>query len=1174
MDDTDAGMTGRAIILAGVLVATSCTSATPQPSPSPSAAGQLGQPAASAGAPKAAALDAAIQDVSANWIFPNFNTPFSFENRDFAPVASKITMQLTPQGQLTVRGAAGAIPQAVIQARYDNVDVESLDTGSGGCAQVSPDGSFTASLQSGPGANVLITLRFGSECKGSAPRNTAGAILRVPDGTTPGPTLPFRLTAYNGKYHWTASGELLGPNASLEVQAPDFPLGQCAVPRLKVYRLFDAQGNYVSQPNVNASGPVLTPTGLPLETDKGPSHYWALAKPQPAGQCTRGTARYDLTGWTSGLEPGWYQARLVWFFLAPSGREDEAATADDAFFQNERGVENNTGISYLPLANVGNAQPANVPATLFNDMASWGSGGVRGVVAKEDEGRFALDSRVVFPAPFIASPHDPLSGRKVKYLLEPFFPSIAYSAFDYVSPQPLFTLDPAAPGRLSVSLTTPDGKTTELAKDAPLTQAFISGVGALAYQVETSFSGPGRTFGVTTGLPGLALEFGQYGKHTIALAGALRTTWGQDLRIRGTYEVAVAEPLDLSLGTFQGTPLEVGAELSPVVQVHPGVPADVQMSVDFYPSGDATKKQTFQSAGKANRSGYFVAKETWKPPSHGEYLARITASWTDPADGVLWMGIRTGASIVATPTTPLIAHGERNSGLTNEITHDGQLRTWFFTRTFDPKCGEAACDPIGLHGARTVGFYPFFRGDVAWLPDLSPIGPSITLEDPQGMLSRLAPDVASADTNYCEGVRCPAPDSRKLNSSTSAGSGASGRPNAVDTFAYWYTSAVHADGVNIREIASEFHATHNHWYGHEAYGCQIGLACYGAWTVNSTGEDRNGDEEGDVKLFFGGAVIKSAAGQQFVPYASMGVITPEAVRTSPQNVNPPTYRFRDPKGNRVCPPFQGAASGLATCGPLLTIQGLDYDLFITPTGTRPGAVLEPGDNFVFSGQAWPTLDVAYTVTVTSPSGKEQAYSGRASSIGYIDSAGKSLAVSELGVYTVRVSATQDKPLPSTGIAPNPPIVADGKTAVKGYSAPLSALLGSKDSIYRFVVAAPRPDVAVATDVTLGQANPQQGKLARIPTGIALTFTPPAGATDLRLLVGKPGLLLSDAPVSGAQVRIELSADKLYADGFTNVVLGASSLDITLAGKVGSDWFTRSVNLRGVTPLGAAKAVLK
>jgi hypothetical protein len=228
---------------------------------------------------------------------------------------------------------------------------------------------------------------------------------------------------------------------------------------------------------------------------------------------------------------------------------------------------------------------------------------------------------------------------------------------------------------------------------------------------------------------------------------------------------------------------------------------------------------------------------------------------------------------------------------------------------------------------------------------------------------------------------------------------------------------------------------------------------------------------------------------------------------------------------------------------------------------------------VFSGQAWPTLDVAYTVTLTSPSGKEQTFSGRASSIGYIDSAGKTLALSEPGVYTVRVSATADRPVPSTGIAPSPAIVADGKTPVKGYPGPLSAILGSKDSTYHFAVATPRADVAVATEITFDQQQ-VPGRSARTPSLITVTLTPPVGASDVRVMVGKPGLVLSDAPATGSPVRVELAADKLSADGFTNIVLGASSLDITVSGKIGSDWFARTVNLRGMTPLGAAKAVLK
>jgi hypothetical protein len=440
------------------------------------------------------------------------------------------------------------------------------------------------------------------------------------------------------------------------------------------------------------------------------------------------------------------------------------------------------------------------------------------------------------------------------------------------------------------------------------------------------------------------------------------------------------------------------------------------------------------------------------------------------------------------------------------------------------------------------------------------------------LLRSIAPQVASS-FEYCISNGCiPAPDSKKLSSRTSAGYGAQARPGAVDSWAYWYTSSMHADGVNIHHTASEFHSTHSRWYGHDAFGCQIGLTCFRAWNDGLRGNDRAGDEEGDVKLLFGGAVVKSAAGAQFVPYASMSVIVPEALRTSRPGQDPPTYQLRDPKGNRVCPPYQGAAGGLATCGPLITIQGLPYDLFSTPTGTRPGAVLEAGDTFVFAGQAWPTLDVAYVVTVTSPSGKEQKLNGRASSIGHIDARDKHLTVSELGVWTVHVSATGDRPVPSTGTVPSPAIVADGKTKLAGYPAPLSALLGSKDSTYHFVVAAPRSDLGVTTELAMTQL---QNSPARVPSGVTIAIAVPQGATDLRAMVGKPGLIISDAPVSGSgPVRIELNADKLYADGFTNVILGASSLDVTVVGKVGSDWFARSVNLRGMTPLGGAKATIR
>ncbi len=1095
------------------------------------------------------------------------------------PVVSRITVSAPlADGTVTVAGGAGAIPGNARAVGRDTVQVVALDYGATTCVPYGADGSFNARLQAGPGTTVLVAATVSNRCEGQPNEAAATAILRVPEGVNyRAASAPFSISGYTGAWHWLASGELGGSASFIQVTSPDAPRELCLVPRLYVYRLFDARGEYVSQVNVNAHGPPLTPTGLPIETDQGDRGYWTLARPTVPGtpltqQCLSANSRYDLTGWTSGLDAGWYRARIVFYFVTPEGNEvifqggDQSSNIASA-------VETNTGIGYLPLLNVGNAQTPRIPVTLLNESPSWGAGGVRGIVAREDEGRFALGSRRVAPAPFIASPHEPVSGRRVKYILEPYLPTLAYTGFGFVYPQvPLIPLDEAALGTLSVSLRKPDGSTAALATNAPLRQSYLSGSVTNAYPVPLSFAGPGRTYGVTTGLDSLWVDFDQYGLHTVTLSGTLRTLWGQDLTFRGTYDIWVAEPLDLKLGTFEGTPLEVGDEWSPVVAVKPGVAAQVTLNVDHYVNGDAARKQTFQASGRANQFGYFVADRTWRPDAHGEYIARVTASYTDPVDGTLWMGSRAGASIVATPNTPLIAHGQRNDQLAI-IAGDQTLRTWFFTRTFDPNCGEAACDAIGRLEARTVGQYPFFKGDVAWQADNSPLFPSITLQDPTGVLSTLAPQVASA-TSWCNGVFCAqAADSKALSIRTTAGSGAQQRPGSVDSWAYWYTSVIRADALHVQHTVSEVRSAHNQWYGHDSYNCQIGLACFDAWNNDIVG-DRSGEEEGDVKLLFGGAVIKSAQGNQFVPYASMTVITPGAVRIPNTN----TFSLKDPKGNRICPPYQGATGGLATCGPLLTIQGLPYDLFITPTGTRPGSVLEVGNTFVFSGQAWPTLDVGVTITVTSPSGQVRSFTGRASPSGYIDARGKTFTVSEPGVYTVHVAAVQDRVVPSTGVVPNPAIVADGRTVLRqyGYTAPLSAILGSPDSTYRFFVAAPRTDVATSTQITLSLTTMDGFPYMRVPSAVAVTFDLPANADSLRYTVAIPGLLIRDVAVSGstARVRIALDWNTLYTDGFTHVVLGADSLEFTLTGRINGQWFAKALNLRGVSPLGGKPAVIQ
>lgn len=1067
------------------------------------------------------------------------------------PLADKIVLRPAGDERWDVVGSPGAIPDTALQRNRRRVRVMATEWRSSSCVDARPDGSFSATVEAGPGMTILVVPVEESDCVGFTTNAGGALVLRTPEGVIPGEAVAFATSARFGLWRWVANGELFGARPRIRFGLRDGPPDRCLMPRLHIYRLFDADGEYVASVNASVHGPVLTPTGLPIETSRGPDGFWSRFT--PAGpRCLGDGAEPSLSGWTVGLVPGWYRARVV--FYVSEGSTERLAVESGLPDPQSESFSMGSGVGYLPLVRVGDARSPKLPVTFLNEEPSSGSAGIRGIEANEDLSRFGLASRRAAQGPYIASPHDPLTGAPRTYLFEPFLPTLAHSGFgNTYQRSPLLAFDVERAGSLSLALKRPDGTERVLAKDALVGRAFMAG-GANSSSVTLSFAGPNRTYGLLTDAPGLDVRFDSYGLHTLILNGALRTVWGQEVILRGTYEVWVAEPLQLTIGTFQGTPLEVGQQYSPVVGVRPGVPADVEIAVDHFVNGDAGKKGMYRASGRANQFGYFVARERWTPDAHGEYIARIVARYVDPVDKVLWMATRTGASIVASPDSPLVAHGRRNTRL-GDIRRDGVQRTWFFNRSLDPACGEMSCEQIGRTEARSVEWYPYHRGDVAWIADLAPISPSVTLEDAPGLL-RAAGFGSPPGDDQIEGLL---PDGGN-------------RPREIDRWMYWYSSTVRPDDVSIFHVVSDgSRADHQQWYGNDSYNCQIGLACFSLWDdFPTTGEDRMGDEEGDIKVFFGGVVVKHADLRQFVPYASMGVLIPEALRDGPRN-----YRFRDEKGQRICPPYQGAAGGLATCGPILTIGGIPFDLFVTPTGTRPGSVLTPGDRFVFSGLAWPTLDVAYEVTVTEPSGRERAFRGRASRVGYIDGRDAEFEVRDPGVYTVRVSLTQDRPVPSTGLAPSPPIVADGRTSQKEhpYGRPLSAILGSGDSTYRFYVGESDPATKVSTEIDLRSVPQRQGD--RLPTRTTITARLGGRASEIHYTVGIPGLVVRSGTVKdAAELVVVLREEELKSDGFTNVILGADSLDLTLAANVSGRWIVKAFNLRGVAPFGGEPVVFR
>ncbi len=1072
-------------------------------------------------------------------------------------------------GMVTVTGQAGAVPFGQPDRPWDSVNVIAVEWGTQDCVDLRSDGSFEARLEAPSDSTLYVLPIERGMCVGQGIQTGPAAILAAPGevGIPAGPGGFHALGRAGSALKWSATGSLQG-SGGIEFLVHKGPGDECLVPRIHLYRLFDAEGGYVTQVNVNVHGPVLTPTGLPIESSEGASGFYEVIEFVDAPDCLRSDQALTPDVLPESLEAGWYLPRIMFGLRHPDGPVDFGQWTNTPP-GGGLDFEGNTGFGYLPMFSVGTSATPRLPATLLNEAPSWGAAGIRGVVADEDTGRFALGSRRSFAGPFIASPTDPLSGQSVHYTLEPYLPTAGYTGFAAPMPEPLFRLDTDDPGRLSISLITPDGNTQDLVQDADV-EMFIAAAWFAGYPVELPFSGPSHTVGLTTRLAALDMEFDQFGLHKVRLDGMLQSSRGDQFVIEGSYDIWVAEPLDLSLGVFEGTPLEVGDAWNPTVIVEPGVPAEVTIEISHYPDGDPGRLESHTISGTANRFGYFASDQAWRPTEHGEYRVDVTASYLDPIDGALWMGSRSSASIVATPDTPLVAHGERNAP-PGHLSGDQVLRTWFFNRSLDTAatCDQEVCgEPPGEEGIA----YPFFSGDVAWLVDQFAISPSITIDGPLNLFETLAPQLYPQ--TYCTLDGCvESPDTRMLHAGIQTGQGTHQRPDDVTSWAYWYSTSVRSDISVFSAVAEDRGGEHIHWYGHDSYSCQIGLVCRDFYFTppqgGRGGSDAKGDEEGDVKLLFGGAVLKTADEQHFVPYASMAVIIEEATRTESGG-----FVLGDEKGGRICPPYQGAAGGLGTCGPLLTHHGRDVDLFITSTGTRPGNVLEPGDLFTFSGQAWPTLDVAVEVTVTGPDGDVRQFTNRANAVGYVDAEGMSFVVEESGVYEVHVSAIQDRPVPSTGLAPDPALVADGRTTmdVYGYEDPLSAVLGSLDSTYRFYVVEELGSSPIGSHTSVLYGEPGEFSIYGWPGNyvekITFDYELPPGTTDGHYSLTAPGLLIDEGalPDSGTFV-VEVDQGDLYEAGFTQIILGADTLQLSIAYETADGWEAQILNQRGFSPLG-------
>ena len=554
--------------------------------------------------------------------------------------------------------------------------------------------------------------------------------------------------------------------------------------------------------------------------------------------------------------------------------------------------------------------------------------------------------------------------------MEPFVPLTGFSNKEWMGPPKTLFKFPS--GDLTISITYPDGSLKNLGSDS-FKSAYL--------QKPTTFYGdswsvnsnaPDSHFGLTTLNDSFQLSFDQYGKHSISLVGTIDDIYGNTYEISGTYDIYVAENLDLEFGTFPSTPFEVGDSFSPGVTVQPGVPANVEIKLEHLPNSDKSQIKAKTFSGKANRFGYFMPqeKELFTFQKAGEYRVDYNVSYKD-ANEVLWMGSRSWGNVVETPDSLIVTHGRRGSE------SNAETRQWYNM--------EDTNSDQNAHF-----FLPYQTGDISWMDNSTTWNAAmtniVTIEDQSGAISSLG-----RQQRYLEEGQMFLKSSSEFSSIPPFLI-----PNQETNHWGYYYSGIGRPGVSVREFVGTEQSSNGYWRFDTPYNFQLGNGA-------------NGDAVNDFKFMFGGAVYRAPASDfsYYGAYGSLWVMLPED----------------DQIGGRIMPPFQGAAGG-PSGGPIMKLKDKEIDIFYHPQGVRPGTIVEVGDIASFSGQIAPTLASDISITIISPSGSQNVISGKANKVGYYYDPASDFEIKEAGIYEVYVQVTHqgatsagnvEAPFPTGGI---------------------------------------------------------------------------------------------------------------------------------------------------------------
>ncbi|HEY3128584.1 MAG TPA: carboxypeptidase-like regulatory domain-containing protein [Acidobacteriota bacterium] len=1034
---------------------------------------------------------------------------------DDPPRASRISFSdPTADGEITVRGAAGAVPGNAF------VILVTTETGHLAFAEAAADGSFVAQTFGPPGVHILVeadpygdTIRAAGKpvaMRTFPPEESffflsplaplVGTVIEVPVpsagdgriafGGAGSPTYsnsalpPWIVSGTINKNRFNA-GERLEITASVRVNSPLLATIKkiSASPALSLERMSLENGEPLIARATQASS-FLTPTGFAIENNLqglAPGQVMKLDIPVTGSQHAEATftMRVQLP---QNLASGYYRPFLQFFFS--DYPVEQPPSRPITIIDDEK--RNPADGMYLPIIRVGGPAAPHLFWTLLTGTLS---SATYGAAAKEDERCCAIAPTIQQSSKLFVIPRvDERTQTPIIYRLEPFAPMI--QAGDRGVP-------PSAPsvpfrfpsGRLAVRIERPDG-VIQMIGPAPFVQSRLAGP---IDRHGRPFDGGGRNIHnvsqLTTLDPRFEVAFDLEGPHRIVLDGEIEDIYGVLWRGHGTFDIHVGPMLVLDTASLPGTPYEVGDILTPEVTIEPPIAADVEFRIQQFEDTAKILDRTIRT--RANRFGHVSSVEGIRFDRPGEYRVDVNASYRD-ATGRWLAGSRTWGGIVAARDTPIIGHGRRGIDV-------DPIRQWFFrTQTTAP--------PIPNNHVH----FPFASGDVVWGQESDALMPRITIDDREGSIANLIRQRWHSTTFNERASLGELP----LFISRADSFDPHLDPASVDMWAYSYRS-VQRPAVRIREqIASwEEFLPSMYWRFSDEYGQQAGVG-------------RSGDRPNDFKFQFGGAVVRgTAVGKpSYGIYGSLFVLVPND----------------DPGGGtRIFPPFQGNGGG-PSGGPLFTLKGKPIDLFFHPTAVRPGTILQIGESASFAGYSAPTLPSKIEVIVTSPSGLTRTIRGQADKIGYFYDPGQDFGVFEAGVWKAKVR-----------------INFDGITSAGQVTAPFPAgdVLGSRDGeFYFYVVGSDSPQLE------LGKP-PQFVRPAEGP--ITFRITPPAGLTNIEMTYTTlmPGFILDEGKTT--TLTYTYDAPKLARD-FPNLDLFDAD------GFAGVDTITMSFLVSGTDASGARK----